>query len=230
MTREEIVGYLEQTNLDPALTRKQIDYQIDMALRLKTKGLCITPAWVYHAKKRLEGSGILVVTVPNWELGGGLERCTRNDDAYVLADEVDYIWDIVHFAHVKNYKVNEHELAEIRKATKGVLKIIVETTMMRMIAEKTGADYEAMLKLAVEMINASGADFIKTDSGLAPRNVERGILDLYQDVEIMKKYSTKPIKASAGIRHVKEVEKLLELGAVRIGTSRAENIIREIED
>lgn len=230
MTRKEMAAYLEQTNLEVALNRKQIDYQIDMARKYKFYGLCITPGWISYAKKELEGTGIKIVTVPNWKMGGGLERCTKNDDAYVVADEVDYIWDIVHFAHVKNWKVNEHELAEIRKAVPGTLKIIVETTMMRMIAEKSGIPYEPLLKDAIDLVNQSGADFIKTDSGLAPRNLQRGINDLYEDVAIMKKYSLKPIKASAGIRHAKQAEELIKLGASRIGTSRGDDIMNEIDE
>jgi deoxyribose-phosphate aldolase len=50
---------------------------------------------------------------------------------------------------------------------------------------------------------------------------------LYDDVTIMKKYSTKPIKASAGITTRAEVEELLKIGAQRIGSSNGVRIVNE---
>jgi deoxyribose-phosphate aldolase len=50
---------------------------------------------------------------------------------------------------------------------------------------------------------------------------------LVEDVKIIKKYSKLPIKASGGIATKTQAEQLIKLGADRIGTSKALEIIKE---
>jgi len=236
----DLAKYIDHTNLK-SISRKEFDKLVREAKQYHFEGLCIEPGWVALAKQKLQGTGTKVVTVPNWAKGGGLARLSGVTElACRAADEVDYIWDIANFANLKSYEKSALEIEEIRKVTPGVLKIIIECSYLRMVCVRDKLNYEDMLKQACEIVNSSKADWIKTDSGLFPRisvkEMSPGVTMevppiemLYDDVTIMKKYSTKPIKASAGIKSRFEVEELLKIGAQRIGTSAGVAIVLEKE-
>ena len=79
-----------------------------------------------------------------------------------------------------------------------------------------------VLKEACNLVNRSGADYIKTDSGLFKRP---DFDSLIEDCKILKKYSRLPIKAAGGIKSKYQAEELIKLGVKRIGTSRAVDIV-----
>ena len=234
----DLAKYIDHTNLK-AISRKEFDQLIRDAKQYKFAGLCIEPGWVVLAKQKLQGTETKVVTVPNWSKGGGLTRLSGVTDMICKsADEVDYIWDIVNFANAKDYDKSALEIAKMREVTKGTLKIIIECSYLRMVCVRDKLDYTDMLKKACEIVNKSGADWIKTDSGLFPRitvkEMSPGVTMevppmemLYNDIAIMKAYSEKPIKASAGIKTKFEVDELLKLGAQRIGSSNGVAIVNE---
>ena len=88
---ENMHQYLDFTNLKPC-NRKEIDKFLQSALLAKVGAVCIESGWVSHAQQKLKGSGIKVVTVPNWKRGGGLTNMSGiGTDACSTADEVDFI-------------------------------------------------------------------------------------------------------------------------------------------
>lgn len=228
MNKQELAKKIEQTNLNPGLNRKSIDTLIGLAKEYNFRSICITPGWVRYAKSKLVGTNILVVSVPNWEVGGGVAKLNLRDYVFNDADEIDYIWDIYRFAGAKDWANTAKELEMVRKGTPGKLKIIIETTAIRSLINKPvqapgQVSYETMIQEACKIVEASGADYIKTDSGLFTR--KDGLPQLVEDVTYMRKYCKLPIKASAGIRTTEEALKLLDLGVALIGTSKGEDIV-----
>jgi len=229
MNKLTLASYIDHTNLKPELNRRGIISLIEEAKTYKFAAVCITPAWVYFAKQRLIGTGIQVTTVPNWYSGGGLQRI-KGEAAFIEADAIDYIWDIYRFAIIKDWANTTKELEQIRLKTRGELKIIIESTVMRAIAEEKKLDYTILLKEACKLVEESGANWIKTDSGLFMREPTTGMQDLQEDVTLMKQFCNLSIKAAGGIKTKEEIEKLVKLGASRIGTSRGVAIIQSIKE
>jgi len=229
MNKQEIAQVIDHTNLKPDLNRKGIITLLEEAKKYNFKAVCVTPAWVYLAKQRLAGTGIEVSTVPNWASGGGLERI-KGDYVFEEADAIDYIWDIYQFGVLKAYDKTAKELEQIRLKTRGELKIIIESTVIRSIAEHKKEKYEDIMKEACKLVQDSGANWIKTDSGLFLRDPKFKIQNLYEDVKLMKQNCTLPIKAAGGIGTKEEVVILVSLGASRIGTSRGVAIVESIKE
>ena len=233
-------SYIDQTNLNTNLHRKDIDKLIKTAIQYRFKGLCIDPGWVVHAKQKLVGTGIQVVTVPNWGVGKGLRQL--NELSCKAADEVDYIWDVMSFVMKspkdRDYQTVEEEFKQIRNKVPKVLKIIVECSFMRLSCKRDKVSYKGLLSDICQLVQKSKADWIKTDSGLFKRP-DFKILDktstmtvppienLYEDVRLMKQFCKLPIKAAGGIRTKVEVEELIHYGAKRIGTSQGVEIVME---
>jgi deoxyribose-phosphate aldolase len=83
-----------------------------------------------------------------------------------------------------------------------------------------------MKQLAVQMVAASEADFVKTSTGFGPS------VATTKDVALLREEAPEglAVKASGGIRTLEEALDLLNAGASRLGTSGSVEIMREAED
>lgn len=99
-------------------------------------------------------------------------------------------------------------LRGIKKRFKKPVKVIIE---LGTIFKK-----EESLKEICFILEEAGIDFVKTNTGLLPQKFE----DLADNLLTLIKCTTLPIKASGGIRTVKQAETLSALGIARIGTSK----------
>ena len=72
-----------------------------------------------------------------------------------------------------------------------------------------------------ETVSASDADFIKTSTGFSTAGATK------PDVALMKAHmaAEKKIKAAGGIRTREDMERFIQLGADRLGTSSAVKIL-----
>lgn len=224
----ELAKCLDYTNLSNKATRQEINQMVDDCIKYSFFGLCLAPGWILYAKNRLKKASATtkLITVPNWFSGGGLEQCEGISDMVCdICDEVDFIWNPYNYSDLKAWDRVEKELKEIREKTKGkVLKIIIEAYYLRKMDEnvyKLGLNN--VFKEACRLVRDSGADFLKTDSGLYKRP---DFETLVEDVKIIKKYSKGlQIKASGGVATKEQAEQLIKAGADRIGTSKALEII-----
>jgi deoxyribose-phosphate aldolase len=96
-----------------------------------------------------------------------------------------------------------------------VLKVIVETVYLS----------EKMKRLAVQIVAASGADFVKTSTGFGPGGATP------EDVALLREEAPEglAVKASGGIRTLEDALDLLNAGASRLGASSSVQIMREAE-
>ena len=92
-----------------------------------------------------------------------------------------------------------------------VLKVIIETCLL------TDEEKEKMCDIVVE----AGADFIKTSTGFSTAGAT------FHDIELFARCvrGRCKIKAAGGISTVEDMEKFLDLGADRLGTSRAVKLL-----
>lgn len=218
---KSIAKYIDSTNLHIEATRDQIKQLVKDAIEYNMGGICIHPAWVSYVKKRLKGTNVKTVTVPNWSPGGGLSKmCGIAEDAMGEADEVDYILDTYFFYELKDWDKTEAELKYVREHTKGVLKVIIEANYVGEVHPKENAK---LLKQAIDLAQKADSDWVKSDSGLFRREDFSTLVD---DIKIIKKYTKLPIKAAGGIRTYEQAKQLIDLGIKRIGTSSAIEIIK----
>lgn len=99
------------------------------------------------------------------------------------------------------------------KARKAVSKVILETALLT----------TEQIQIASELAIAAGADFIKTSTGFSTRGASE------EDVALMAKIALpagKAVKASGGIRSAADAQKMIALGATRLGTSAGVKIVQ----
>ena len=128
------------------------------------------------------------------------------------ATEIDMVINIGALKD-KNYDYIKKEIENIRDAIDGkVLKVIIETCYLN----------NEQIKIATQICNETGADYIKTSTGFGTRGAS------LEDVKIMNqnKIEKLQIKASGGIGDYETAIKMIENGATRLGTSRSLNICK----
>ena len=217
MEVKEILRKCDHTLLSQTATWAEIQAICDDGMKYHTASVCIPASYVKQAKDYV-GDKLPICTVIGFQNGYDTTKakCFEASDAVEHgADEVDMV---INIGWVKDKKWDAllEEIKAVKAACHGkILKVIIETCLL--------TDDEK-IKLC-EIVSNSGADFIKTSTGFSTAGAT------FHDVELFAKH-VKPgvkIKAAGGISSLEDAEKVIELGASRLGTSRVVKIVKKME-
>ena len=208
-----IMAKVDHTLLKPEATWADIQKICDEAMEYHTASVCINPCFVKQAAEYMKGA-VPVCTVIGFPLGA-TDTATKVFEAKTAiengASEVDMV---INIGRLKEGDVAfvTNEIAALKQAVGDhVLKVIVETCLL------TEAEKETMCQAVID----AGADFIKTSTGFSTGGAT------FHDVELFARCvrGRCKIKAAGGISTVEEMETFLDLGADRLGTSRAVGLL-----
>ena len=215
MDDKEVFQYVDHTLLKQGATWADIKQICDDAMAFNTASVCIPPCYVKKAAKYMQGK-IKVCTVigfPNGNMTTAAKVFETRDAIKNGASEIDMVINIGMLkAGEYNYVLNE--IKAIKKVCgRKILKVIIETCLLTDDEKKKMCD----------LVNKSGADFIKTSTGFSTAGAT------FDDVKLMREFSAKSVqvKAAGGISSFDDAKKFLELGATRLGTSRIVKIAKE---
>lgn len=222
---KEILAKVDHTLLSVDSTWDEIKVICDDALTYQTASVCIPAAYVKRASEYIKEEAnerkvepVKVCTVIGFPNGYSTTavKCFEAEEAIMNgADEIDMV---IHVGALKDKKYDD-VLKDIKsvKTVCGdrVLKVIIETCLLT---------DEEKVKMC-EIVNESGADYIKTSTGFS-----KGGATLH-DVEIFAKNIKAPvkIKAAGGISSMEDAEAFVKAGADRLGTSRIVKIVKGME-
>lgn len=205
---------IDHTYLKAVGTQKEIDALIEEAKEFDFKSVCVNPAWVSHAKLALENTDVLVCTVIGFPLGANTiqTKVFETKNAIELgADEIDMVLNI---GKVKegNFNYIYDEVRSVKEEChEKTLKVILETCYLT----------KEEIKLASKACIQAGAEFVKTSTGFGTGGA------LVEDVKIMKEVAgDNEVKASGGVRSMEDVQKMVDAGATRIGTSSGVKLVQ----
>lgn len=200
--------YIDHTLLKSTATKSEILRLCKEAKTHKFATVCVNPCFVTLAHKTLVASHVKVCTVIGFPLGNNTTKTKVFEAKNAIengADEIDMVLNLAELKS-KNYNAVLNDIKAVKTAIgKTVLKVIIETCYL---------DNSEILK-ATEIVNNSGADFIKTSTGFGTGGATIEAIKLIKQV-------AKPelkIKASGGIRDFKTAKTYIDLGVARIGTS-----------
>lgn len=227
---------IELTNLG-SLPSKQIQHLVKTAEREHYFGVCLQYENIGVASKA-RTADLKLVTVagfpPVWMFPDYKQKLTRQlqlrlgyyslaeierikemcDDPNV--DEIDLIFPMYWYLQGRFVRIYSL-LKGIRNRTTKPIKVIAEL----------GTLYKNPISLfeIADLIEQSGVNFFKTNTGLIPQDFNI----LMQGIRTLKlSKPNMPIKASGGIRSVSQVLQLLQLGVERVGTSNLTNDIHTV--
>jgi len=209
-----IAHTIDHTLLAPEATTEQIDNLCDEARHYEFYSVCILPRWIEHAKKRLGGSKVKVVTVISFPHGNDLStsKALASQQAKIAgADEIDMVMNL-DWAKSGNWPAVESDIAQVVKAVKPTpVKVILETCLLS----------QDQIQEACQAAARAGAKFVKTSTGFSKSGAT------IEAVKLMKASvpPTMEVKASGGIRDLPTALAMIQAGATRLGTSSGAAII-----
>ena len=210
----KILSAVDHTLLSPAATWEEIREICDDGIKYRTASVCIPACYVRAAKEYTKGA-LPICTVIGFPTGYSTTACKETEAADAVAngaDEIDMVINIGLLRAGKDAEVLE-EIRRVRAACEGkILKVIVETCLL---------SEEEKIR-ACEIVNQSGADFIKTSTGFSTHGATP------EDVALLVRHSAPhvKVKAAGGIRTLADAEQYLTIGASRLGTSAIVRIVK----
>ena len=216
----ELNKYIEHTLLKQDATREEIIKLLEEACKYNFLGVCVNPCNVKFAKQYLNDTGnieIKVVTVVGFPLGQSTTESKILETIDAVKNGADEIDMVMNTGRLKDgdYDYIAEEISKIKAACQNHnLKVILETDLLT----------QEEIKTACKLCINGGADFVKTSTGF----VKNGVGAKAEDVKLMYetvKDSGLQVKASGGIRDRETAIKMIEAGAVRLGTSSGVKIV-----
>ncbi len=213
----KIAKLIDHTNINIKAKTKDIKKTCAEAIKYGFRGVDVRPEWVSLVKKELAGTDIKVIVLINPPMGlsSYRERIMACKKAKADgADELDVVMNIVDLKYERYQK--------ILKDLKSICKILPTKVII-------GSGYltDEEVKKASELVKRAGAISVKTATEKDPLE-KRELEEKARHLKIMKKAAPGLlIKASAQIRTLKDVKKMVKAGADIIGTSSGVNIKKE---
>ena len=216
MNRNEILNKVDHTILTQTTKWEDIKKICDDGIKFNVASVCIPPCCVEEAKKYV-GNKLKICTVIGFPNGYNTTNVKVYETLEAIekgADEIDMVINIG-WLKDKKYEEIEDEIRAIKNVCGNkILKVIIETCLLT---------DEEKVKMC-EIVDKSGADYIKTSTGFSTNGAT------FEDIKLFKeslKGSSLKIKAAGGVKSFEDAEKFIQLGADRLGTSRLVKIMEE---
>jgi deoxyribose-phosphate aldolase len=220
MPRQEVARKIDLAVLRPDATEGDILKGCEQAKFWGVKSLVILPCWLELIVRELEGSEVVPSTVIAFPFGAEtteVKAATAKWAAQIGAGELDMVMAIGQFKS-GNHDYVRRDIEAVVEAAKSVrsdviVKVIIETGYL--------TDDEK--RMAAQIVEAAGADFVKTSTGFGPKGAT------VEDIKLLKQSVSGrvKVKAAGGIRTWQQAHALLLAGADRLGTSSIAEILKD---
>lgn len=218
MDKTAFARLIDHALLAPDLNDGQIMKGLALARETGCFSACVHPADVATASRMLQDSATGVCSVVGFPLGRQTARIKAQEAEEAFKNGAFELDVVLNVGQLKSGHYNDlqEEIQTIVNATPAPIKIILETCYL------TDEEKIAACKIALY----AGARFVKTSTGFGPRGATAG------DVALLRKTVGKDlgVKAAGGISNFAVFKQMIEAGADRIGTSKTEAILREIQN
>jgi deoxyribose-phosphate aldolase len=211
-----LAEYIDHTLLKPDASPTDIDRLCDEAAEFHFAAVCINPAWVARASRRLRGAGVTVASVVGFPLGANTPEIKAMEARRALRDgarEIDMVINIGALKGGENDLMRK-DIAGVSDACRevgAINKVIIEAALL--------SDEEKVI--ACRLAQQSRAHYVKTSTGFGPGGATVFDVALMREV-VGEKMG---VKAAGGIHTAAEVREMITAGATRIGASAGVRIV-----
>jgi deoxyribose-phosphate aldolase len=213
-----IASLIDHTLLKPDATRTDIDTLCREAAQFSFATVCVNPAWIALAVRRLAGSGVGVCSVVGFPLGATTGDVKAYESRRAIFDGAREIDMVINVGALKSgdLRTVERDIEGVAASCRecGVLsKVIIEAALL--------TDDEKIT--ACTLAKAAGADYVKTSTGFGPGGATAA------DVALMRRVvgADMGVKAAGGVRDLEGLKAMVAAGATRIGASAGVKIVQQ---
>lgn len=214
LTQGALAALIDHTLLKPEASSGEIEKLCLEAKRFSFASVCIQPYRVRQAAALLHDSAVKVCTVVGFPLGANCTHTKAVETEQAVAQgatEIDMVINIGALKEQNDELVEKDIYAVVQAANGQIVKVILETCLL--------TDEE--IKRACLLTVKAGAHFVKTSTGFSKSGAT------VEHVALMRQTVGKNfgVKASGGIRDIETLNKMVQAGANRIGTSSGVSLI-----
>ena len=224
-----IASMIDHAILHPTQSQQALREGCALCDELGVASVCVKPYDVAEAAQLLADSKVAVSTVIGFPHGGHTTAAKVAEAEIACREgavELDMVVNIGK-AFSEDWQYVESDIravVEAGHAADAIVKVIFETGYYEDDAPK--------IKLC-ELSTSAGADYVKTSTGFGFVKRPDGSLAstgaTEHDVALMRKHAgaNVGVKASGGMRSLADAQKMVDLGATRLGTSASQAIVTE---
>lgn len=216
---KNIARFIDHTILKADASKEEVLEICKEAKEYEFASVCVNPSYIKLVEEALKDSGVKITCVVGFPLGANTSSVKEFETKQAIKDGADEIDMVINIAALKNRDLNmvKEDIEKVVEAAKNkTVKVIIEACLL--------TDEEKVI--ACKIAKSAGADFVKTSTGFSTGGAT------IEDVRLMKSTVGENIgvKASGGVRTLKDLEDFIEAGANRIGASASVAIMKEFED
>jgi len=216
---EQLAKTIDHSLLKPEMTEAEVIAGCELARAYHVASVCVKPCHVALATKLLKGCDVAVGTVVGFPHGSSATAIKAAEARQAIADgavELDMVINIGELRSGHAEYVKDDIRAVVEAATgKALVKVILENAYLTN-EEKA---------LACRLVEAAGADFVKTSTGFAPSGAT------FDDLKLMRA-SVSPrvqVKAAGGVRTLDAILEVIDTGTTRVGATATAAILDEFK-
>lgn len=214
----EVARYIDHTLLKPEATRDEILKLCEEGARFGFASVCINPIWVREAACALRGSGVKVCTVIGFPLGANEPDTKAYEARRAIFDGASELDMVINVGALKSA-----DDGLVARDIAGVVAVAHEVNYLCKVILETGLLTEEEKVRACLLAKEAGADFVKTSTGFSKGGAT------VADIALMRRVvgGEMGVKASGGVRDLKQAQDMIRAGATRIGASVGVKIVQE---
>lgn len=216
----DVAKTIDHSLLRPELDDAFIEAGCRLAAEYDVASVCVRPRDVARAHRLLSSTDVAVGTVIGFPHGSSRTETKVFESRLALHDgarELDMVIDIGALISGDDDSVQNQITAvvEIAHAEAALVKVILENAYLTDEQKVRGC----------HLVEAAGADFVKTSTGFAPSGAT------LPDLRLMRR-SVSPnvgVKAAHGIRTLDALLEVLEIGVTRVGATQTAAMLDEFK-
>ena len=220
LTYSDVAKAIDHSLLKPELDDTFVEAGCRLAMEYDVASVCVRPRDVARAHELLGKGTVAVGTVIGFPHGSSRTETKVFESRLALRDgarELDMVIDIGALISGRDAYVQEQiaEIVEVAHADGALVKVILENAYLTDEQKVRGC----------RLVEAAGADFVKTSTGFAPTGAT------IADLKLMRR-SVSPrvgVKAAHGIRTLDALIEVLEIGVTRVGATQTAAMLDEFK-
>ncbi len=212
--RPDLARVIDHTLLKPDATRDDLRKLCSEAMTWRFFSVCVNSVNVPFCKQQLRGSTVAVCAVVGFPLGAMSPNAKAFETTEAIragADEIDMVINVGALKSGDYALVLDDIARVVGAAPDRVVKVILETSMLTR-DEKV---------IACALSKAAGASFVKTSTGFGGGGATA------EDIALMRGVvgNELGVKASGGVRTAADADRMIAVGATRVGASSSVAIV-----
>jgi deoxyribose-phosphate aldolase len=216
VTERQLAKTIDHSLLKPELDDAFVEAGCRLALEYDVASVCVRPVDVRRAAAILGGTEVAVGTVVGFPHGSSTTATKVFEARDALANgarELDMVIQIGALRSGRDQDVRDDIGAVVAVAhdAGALVKVILENAYLNDEEKERGS----------RLVEAAGADFVKTSTGFAPSGAT------HEDLALMRRVTSPhvQVKAAGGVRTLDDLLAVMNLGVTRIGATQTQVIL-----